>query len=1070
MTSETLTADPTDYVTAVEAKARDEISAYLQVRDRSNPWRGRKAALEESVAEYETRFLVELIQNGYDAIRGTTTGRMRVLLRETEGKHGTVYVANSGRSFRKSNFDAICEFAQSDKHPGESVGSKGMGFKSTLAVCSRPEIYSRAPNSSTSPFDGYCFRFADDAADVLDYVDGDRQAADEVMRDIGLYCVPVAVSPSEYILREFGDEFATVIRLALDDDRSLEVARTEMAKLATTGAPIHLFLAGLAEIEIATESVDEAEPRPPLTRTPTVVSGPGASLIERVDLAASGEWLVATVDVPEEELMTAMRASVEAKRLNPRWLSDWEGTASVSVAVRLDDRDPLSRYYAFLPMGNESSPPFRGCVNAPFSARLNRTSVSPDVPLNRLFMDFSARAAVAALEHVRARHQAYPAHVAIDLLAWNDQHFEGVAALSERGLDPLSSSLVPAQGRDSDSSLAALGHVYEWQRADAKVLTMKRVLACTDATFLPRLTPARLHALDAFARAVGRSEGLSPDRSTLADWSEVVADRLARTKLNPRTWESFYADLAAEFSAEPEALRGRKLVIDDDGRLHKCAPRRDDEEVKGAIVFFPPRDAAADDDEALNVRIRGSLRRRIVFVNESIRWLDDSRRATPARQLFDSNRLIRPFDRRSLIEHVGRVLRNARSANTFSEALSFAYELHRGRGTAKLDLRSTRLRVPTQGGWRLASQSHFSAPWHPSGEALERLIDLTKETCPEIASLAPRLLVAPEEFPDSVVAADWLSFLEAAGVWHGLVPKALQRRRTSFEAREIRPAQMGRALGLRPESIELWTRAIKRAGNPRPEGTYKDYAARNNIWEIPGADAYERFDTETRLAFATAVIHSAVRWQEHHWNVEFFRPHYPSEPSAYWPTPLSAFLSETPWIPVRDPDRDVVTFEPPSGAWHFLGSARDEPPTFLPLIRHDTRDSWTVTTPSCGGFARSAFACGMTRATRSTGSSSWATLSPKTESRRTVSPCARHTETPSSLPRRPTLSRGSPAVRTEVTSSSVEATECRREILTPTTMTSTSPNAARDGRPASSNSWTSTQSGSTVQRRPSRRS
>src|SRR3954467_9167055 len=107
MTSESLTADPTDYVAAVEAKARDEISAYFEVRDRSNPWRGRKAALEESVAEYETRFLVELIQNGYDAIRGTTDGRMRVLLRENEAEYGVVYVANSGRSFRKSNFDAI---------------------------------------------------------------------------------------------------------------------------------------------------------------------------------------------------------------------------------------------------------------------------------------------------------------------------------------------------------------------------------------------------------------------------------------------------------------------------------------------------------------------------------------------------------------------------------------------------------------------------------------------------------------------------------------------------------------------------------------------------------------------------------------------------------------------------------------------------------------------------------------------------------------------------------------------------------------------------------------------------
>lgn len=65
-------------------------------------------------------------------------------------------VGNSGRPFRKEDFDGICQLAQSPKNPNESVGNKGLGFRSVLEVCSCPEIWSVAPVEGGTSF---VFRF-----------------------------------------------------------------------------------------------------------------------------------------------------------------------------------------------------------------------------------------------------------------------------------------------------------------------------------------------------------------------------------------------------------------------------------------------------------------------------------------------------------------------------------------------------------------------------------------------------------------------------------------------------------------------------------------------------------------------------------------------------------------------------------------------------------------------------------------------------------------------------------------------------------------------------------------------
>jgi hypothetical protein len=87
-----------------------------------------RAISEDTAQEYEERTIVELLQNGHDALTIGKPGRVRVILDLSESP-GTLYVANDGRPFIDANFRSIMDLALSDKSAGEGIGNKGLGFR-----------------------------------------------------------------------------------------------------------------------------------------------------------------------------------------------------------------------------------------------------------------------------------------------------------------------------------------------------------------------------------------------------------------------------------------------------------------------------------------------------------------------------------------------------------------------------------------------------------------------------------------------------------------------------------------------------------------------------------------------------------------------------------------------------------------------------------------------------------------------------------------------------------------------------------------------------------------------------
>lgn len=93
------------------------------------------AHIETLLAEtYRDRVQYELLQNSDDA--GATCVAVSV------GSEGSVSWANNGRSFNASDAEALCRSATSTKTRGESIGYRGIGFKSLAAVSSHIEVRS----------------------------------------------------------------------------------------------------------------------------------------------------------------------------------------------------------------------------------------------------------------------------------------------------------------------------------------------------------------------------------------------------------------------------------------------------------------------------------------------------------------------------------------------------------------------------------------------------------------------------------------------------------------------------------------------------------------------------------------------------------------------------------------------------------------------------------------------------------------------------------------------------------------------------------------------------------------
>ena len=177
------------------------------------------AAMEKYMSEsYSGRIIVELLQNADDAHSS------RVYITE---KDGNVIFANNGRPFNDADVMAISRSGASEKKRGETIGYRGIGFKSTSFLSSEIIIYSNETAFSFSK------------AKTAEALGVDKEHVPTIR-------IPFLVDAAPYkdIIDELQDNGFTTIFIFKSSNK--EVLREEIESLTSD---LMLFLKNLKEIE-----------------------------------------------------------------------------------------------------------------------------------------------------------------------------------------------------------------------------------------------------------------------------------------------------------------------------------------------------------------------------------------------------------------------------------------------------------------------------------------------------------------------------------------------------------------------------------------------------------------------------------------------------------------------------------------------------------------------------------------------------------------------------------------------------------------------------------------------------
>ena len=878
--------------------------------------------------EYGDRVLYELIQNAHDAHRAEDEGRIAVRLVVRSETDGTLYVANGGSGFRKEDVDAIENLATTAKEIGESIGNKGLGFRSIEALTDDVRIFSRRGRSEAARFDGYCFRFATaHEIEVLIREDGIAAAtARDVARMVPRYLVPLPlVEQPDDVVSYARRGYATIIVVPLRTAEALELAQRQVHALADLDVPLLLFLDRIAEFRIDVETPDEPVRRRRLSRRQTAIGdvpGVAGCRLYEVRVGEDRRFLVVQSEVDKARVLDAVGRSVSKAPQLKRWL-EWKGQPTVSVAVGLSPGAVTAgRLYNFLPMGDAAVAPLLGHLDAPFFAGIDRRDADFDLPLNATLLKATAEAcARAALYLAGQTGTQISQRTVFDLVAWTGNHSSKLdAALHGMGSSPRDAPVVPTIKVDG-VRWASLSEVSLWPAGVFSLMKTVEVAKRTGARLVStELDDRRLDRLRAMARR--RYLDLSPSAALLAKWSESLARSLAYRNAAARTWSRFYDDLNRVFDAageELDALTGKTIFLDRSKKLRRSGGN---DGSSGSGVFVrseSTRRKRAKDGVPLPP---ATLIRRYCFLHENITLRRDTLNA------FIAADLLREFDPVEALAGLGSALGKKVNDNRRQEALRWAFTVWRNAGAGIQDaLRSARLQVPTLGGWLPATQAAFSSSWTPVGLTLENFLVEASDSSPDCVRARKALLVEFAAWPlgPGGTKRQWIDFLTLLGVSDGLRPVA-GRAQESGEGWSWNHLV---CTGNAKEALDQdWCEEAARASFAHP---YTKYSRKGAPWRLPGQIEHGELTETAKEAFQELVFRHLETCNAKYLTFDVGRF---DRARRNWnrqtlPTPLATFLRSKAWIATGM--REEAGFRRANQCW-AVRTRQGRPPRFLERV------------------------------------------------------------------------------------------------------------------------------------------
>ena len=450
----------------IEEQVRRQVRTFLdELRNGTTNYRTVASLGDQVAQEYRGRAVLELLQNAHDVLGGNDDPGQVSFVLNSSGEQPELLIANSGRPFRHEDFSGICELAQSPKDPNESVGNKGLGFRSVLELTTCPEIWSTAPAGNKPAFAfGFHPEVLDPIAQVAQALVDGRPATDPVFggepvvdwseqqieeyrgRVSGNGIKPVeqvktwlsgeVMHLSPYVLpRPLGDSppqvarlleggHVTVIRLPLDGGRagsSGEAVQSVREQLVALDEAAMVFLRHLSALRITID-----EDRTELKRwTDSERSDPVlANRYERLEVSRSA---VETDDATQRSFHVWSRtfggenepAELDHLAAAVRHLPNrWPEVQKVEVAVAVEEAREAREgaFVIFLPTRMETG--VGAHVNAPFYGSLDRKKIDFRDEYNQLLLELATDLALDAVrELVKGSPEPWRGRAVIDLLA-----------------------------------------------------------------------------------------------------------------------------------------------------------------------------------------------------------------------------------------------------------------------------------------------------------------------------------------------------------------------------------------------------------------------------------------------------------------------------------------------------------------------------------------------------------------------------------------------------------------------------------------------------------------------------
>lgn len=945
----------------------DEDGEYYDDIYRSN------ASLTENIAiDYRGRFLIELIQNAYDAhAPRTNDGQIDIVLDLSRGESGTLYIANKGNPFAQGNVKDLCDMGLSKKPLGESIGNKGLGFRSVVQITDSPRIYSQSVDRiDRTHFLGFCFKFAQ-SEDLEALIDKPHHL-DLALRDLPAFHVPIWLTEQPAPVTAFAvDGFATVIELPLRDEAAKLAVEAEIKAIRDQDIPILLFLERISHLGFKVIGSDPDKLKDfSLVRNEQPLSG-SKKWLSHVDLGFAGSYLLARTAVPETAMKEAIAHAIEQKQLNENW-NTWKGAGEVALAVRLDAPVRTPRLYTFLPMGEQATAPLPGYLHGSFFPRSNRKSLDANIALNRMLLEEATGLAARAIHHLSAKPSSSivqwldnnaRATAVSDLLCWGevdsldtDEDFAGQVAqkVAERfgATDFGEAPVVPCLASTEDVltlSWSPANQARRWPEGTTSFSAEFSTLVVFETGIVPiwPMLEKRMDQLDSYLQEHASDYPGPPTGDERATVVSSLAKSLAADSGTPLSrWSAFYADLVGFMSDDGSHLENMPILLGDDGKLHlalasvlnvektekRVVRRRTRRET---AVFSPPDPRRTNTDDELDIDPPAKLSNRFAFLSSKLGWHDD---LGGTRKFLEDHKLVLEFDREAVLAQLSRILAEEKNKEVLRGGLRWAFHLWRQPRATGRSFRlqpQHRFRLPSvTGAFVEAMDLVFSAGWPADtcGQLLQDFLDSSPSGISDLEDLSNRLLAYPDHAAfRSKWIDDWTEFLRELGVKSGLHPVERISETRTFPARQIRDFSFLQSYEISTEFATQWKEDIEVQGSELlllPLTT--DYVINGSLWWLPGQADVEQFSRECQENYAQLIIIWLAGELPQCWKVEIHhRINYRAD-SRDWPTPIAAFLRSGRWIPVEEPSRggvERITVRPSEVWFHESGSERF--PAFL---------------------------------------------------------------------------------------------------------------------------------------------